>query len=128
MSKVLFYFASSNINRTDDRVKTETRKSQASFRLFSLMRGWPSIRLKKSENEPEISLSRLKPHHRLFFSPIIFLKQKSLSMLKLLFRPLLCTCFYPRPKAEGYRFVHVHPSVLASVRPSVRPEPLLSNR
>ena len=42
------------------------------FILFSLMRGLPSIRLRKSENEPEISLSRPQPHHRLFFSGIIF--------------------------------------------------------
>ena len=33
------------------------------FRLFSLMRGLPSIRLKQSENEPGISLSRPQPHH-----------------------------------------------------------------
>ena len=32
------------------------------FRLFSLMRGLPSIRLKSSENDPEISLSRPQPH------------------------------------------------------------------
>ena len=44
------------------------------FRLFSLMRGLPSIRLKKSENEPEIFLLRPQPFHRLYFSPIIFSK------------------------------------------------------
>ena len=33
-------------NRIYDGVEAETRKSQASFRLFSLMRGLPSIRLK----------------------------------------------------------------------------------
>ena len=35
--------------------------------------------------------------------------------------------FYPPPNAEGYRFVHVRPSVLPSVRLSVRPKLLLSN-
>ena len=58
------------------------------FRLFSLMQGLPSIRLKQSENEPGISLSMPQPHHR-FFSPIIFIKQKGHSMLKLFFKPLL---------------------------------------
>ena len=33
------------------------------FRLFSLMRGLPSIRPKKFENELGISLSRPQPHH-----------------------------------------------------------------
>ena len=34
-----------DIDRIYDGVEAETRKSQASFRLFSLMRGLPSIRL-----------------------------------------------------------------------------------
>ena len=49
------------------------------FRLFSLMRGLP------------ISLLRTQPHHWLFFSPIIFIKHKGHSMLKLFFKPLLYT-------------------------------------
>ena len=39
---------------------------------------------------------------------------------KKVFQTVVLFSFYPPPKAEGYRFVHV--------RPSVRPEPLLSNR
>ena len=60
------------------------------FRLFSLMRGLPTRRL-KSENELGISLSRPQPQHGLFFSPIIFIKHKGHLMLKLLFKPLLYT-------------------------------------
>ena len=33
------------------------------FRLFRLMRGLPNVRLKLSENEREISLSRPQPNH-----------------------------------------------------------------
>ena len=33
------------------------------FRLFSLMQGLLSIRLKQSENKPEISVLRPEPHH-----------------------------------------------------------------
>ena len=51
------------INRIYGGAEAETRKSQVSFQIISLMRGLPSIRLKESENEPGISLSRPQPHH-----------------------------------------------------------------
>ena len=52
-----------DINRIYDGFETETRNFRLVFRLFIFMRGLQRIRLKLSENEPEISLSRPQPQH-----------------------------------------------------------------
>ena len=51
-------------NIINDGVEGSARKSQAHFQIIEVSSSTESRRLEQSENLPEISLSRPKPHDR----------------------------------------------------------------
>ena len=59
-------------NIINDGVEASARKSQARFQIIQVSSSAePRMRLEKSENLPEISLSRPQPHHSFYYSPAL---------------------------------------------------------